>query len=232
MKSGKQQSYSFSLKKEAYAEKKSESQVALENEAAGRYEDAINYYDKVLLQKPKDFPALIGKARCLKAQNLEEEALNYFMQAAKVASNTSDNDGQYEALTGIIEMKPNNFTVYDARGDLLYSMGNYSGAARDFRKVVMLDRFNLKAHYKLGDSYYNNREYTPALEAFKAAEELHFADPKAQACLAKTYCVLDDKKNTKKAYEKFKELANYSTSLEYKKDPEWQKVLDYLGFEN
>lgn len=174
----------------------------------------------------------MGKARCLKGQNQEEEALKYFMQAAKVASDKGDNNAQYEALSGIIEMKPNNFTVYDTRGDLLYSMGDYTRAARDYEKVVSLDRFNLKAHYKLGDSYYNNHDFTQALAAFKAAEEIHFADPKAQACLAKTYRALDDKKNTKKAYEKFKELANYSTSLEYKKDPEWVKVLDYLGFEN
>ncbi len=37
------------------------------------------------------------------------------------------------------------------------------------------------------------------------------------------------KKNAKKSFEKFKELASYSTRLEYKRDPEWQKVLAALG---
>lgn len=220
------------MKKEAYAENKSPGQLALEDEAAGRYGEALNYYNGVLRNKPKDLSALLGKARCLQSQNQEEEAIKYFMQAAKVASDKGDNNGQYQALSGIIEMKPNNYTIYDARGDLLYTMKDYSGAARDFSKVVSLDRFNLKAYYKLGDSYYNNKEYARALDAFKGAEELNFGDPKSYACLAKAYCALDDKKNTKKSYEKFKEVASYSTSLEYTEDPGWKKVLEYLGYEN
>lgn len=232
IKSGKQQSYSFSLEKEIIVEKKSESQLALEDETAGRYAEALEYYDKVLEEKPRDLPAILGKARCLEAQTLEGEAVKYYRQAAAVAAEDKDAKSLYEALTGIIRISPNSFPIYDARGDLLYSRGDYIGAARDFKKVVELDHHNLKAHFKLGNSYYNNKEFHRALEAFKGAEELNFADPDAQACLAKTYRALNDKKNTKKAYEKFKELASYSTSLEYQEDPEWIKVLDYLGYEN
>jgi tetratricopeptide (TPR) repeat protein len=213
-------------------EEKTPSRIAQENEAAGRYEEAMSYYDSVLRQRSDDIPALLGKARCLKGQYLEDEALKYYMKAAQASAGKGDTDSQYEALSAIIEMNPNNFTMYDARGDLLYSLGNYSRAARDFQKVISLDRFNLKAYYKLGNSYYNSNEFTRALEAFKGAEKIHFADPEAQACLAKTYRALDDKKNTKKAYEKFSELASYSTALQYKEDPEWRKVLDYLGYEN
>jgi len=232
MKSGKQQSYSFSLEKEIIVEKKSESQLALEDETAGRYAEALEYYNKALEEKPRDLPALLGKARCLNAQTLNDEAVKYYRQAAAVAVENKDTKSQYEALSGIIKISPNSFTNYDARGDLLYSKGDYIGAARDFKKVVELDHHNLKAQYKLGNSYYNNKEYLQALEAFKGAEELNFADPEAQACLAKTYCALNDKNNTKKAYEEFKKLASYSTSLKYQEDPEWIKVLDYLGYEN
>ena len=72
-------------------------------------------------------------------------------------------------------------------------------------------------------------QYDDALGAFKAAEEINFADPKAQVCLAKTYLALGDRRNTKRSYERFKELASYSARLEFKKDPEWQKVLSALG---
>jgi len=232
MKSGKQQSYNFSLEEEIVVEKKSESQLALEDETAGRYAEALEYYNIVLEEKPQDLLALLGKARCLQAQTLNDEAVKYYRRAAAVAAENKDTKSQYEALTGIIEIAPNSFTNYDARGDLLYFKADYSGAARDFKKVVELDHHNLEAHYKLGKSYYNNKEYRQALEAFKGAEELNFADPEAQACLAKTYRALNDKKNTQKAYERFKELASYSTSLKYQEDQEWMKVLDYLGYEN
>ena len=125
-------------------------------------------------------------------------------------------------------MNPKNFTIYLSRGDLMYSSGDYARAADDYGKVITLDKRNLKVYYKLGNSYYKDGKYTDALQAFKGAEEVNFADPKAQYYLALTYHALDDKKNTKKSYEKFKELASYSTSIEFEKDPEWKKVLEYL----
>jgi Flp pilus assembly protein TadD len=232
VKSGKSLSYSFSLEKEAGSAPKTDSEIARENEVAGRYSEAQKYYDKILNKNPEDLSALLGKARCLKNQGMEESAMTYFVKAGKIATERGNTDAQYDALSGIIEMNPNSFTTYFSRADLLYSTGDYSRAAEDYQKVITLDHRNLKAHYKLGNSYYKGGKYNNALEAFKAAEELHFADPKAQYYLALTYHALDDKRNTKKSYEKFKELASYSTAIEFKKDPEWKKVLEYLEVEN
>jgi len=232
VKSGKNLSYSFSLEKETGTTPKTDSEIAYENEVAGRYSEAQNYYDKILKKNPEDLSALLGKARCLKSQGMEESAMTYFVKAGKIATEKGNTDAQYDALSGIIEMNPNSFTTYFSRADLLYSTGDYSRAADDYQKVITLDHRNLKAHYKLGNSYYKDGKYNNALEAFKAAEELHFADPKAQYYLALTYHALDDKRNTKKSYDKFKELASYSTAIEFKKDPEWKKVLEYLEIEN
>jgi len=232
VKSGKRLSYSFSLKKESSSKSKTDSEIAYEYEIAGRYSEAKKYYDKILQRNPDDLSALLGKARCFKNLNMKESAMTYFIKAGKIATDRGNSDARYDALSGIIEMNPNNFTVYFSRADLLYSRGDYSRAAEDYRKVITLDRRNLKAHYKLGNSYFKDGKYHDALEAFKAAEELHFADPRAQYYLALTYHALDDKKNTKKSYEKFRELASYSTAIEFKKDPEWEKTLNYLGVEN
>lgn len=232
VKSGKTFSYSFTLKKDSSLDKKTDSEIAYENEVAGRYSEAQKYYERILQKNPSDVSALLGKARCLKNRNMHDSALSCFMEAGKIASDRGDTETQYDALTGIIGMNPNNFTVYLKRGDLLYSKGDYSRAAENYQKVITLDRRNLKAYYKLGNSCYRDGRYGEALEAFKGAEELHFADPKAQYYLAITYHALEDHKNTKKSYEKFKELASYSTSIEFKKDPEWKKVLEYLGVEN
>jgi two-component SAPR family response regulator len=76
---------------------------------------------------------------------------------------------------------------------------------------------------------YKSKKYSDAVGAFTAAQELNFADPKAGVWLTKTYLAMGDKKNAKKAYENFKEVASYSARLEYKRDPEWQKVLAALG---
>ncbi|UCC78598.1 MAG: tetratricopeptide repeat protein [Candidatus Zixiibacteriota bacterium] len=232
VKSGKTNSYSFTLKKESSRARKTDNEIAYEYEVAGNYVEAQQYYEKTLRRNPEDIRALLGKARCLKNQYMNENAVSFFVKAGKIAADKGDTESQYAALTGIIEMNPNNFTLYLNRGDVLYSKGDYSRAAEDYQKVITLDKRNLKAYYKLGNSYYKDSRYYDALEAYKGAEELHFADPKAQYYLAITYHALDDHKNTKKSYEKFKELASYSTAIEFKKEPEWEKVLEYLGVEN
>ncbi len=232
VKSGKTGSYSFTLTKESSRARKTDNQLAYEYEVSGNYVEAQKYYERTLNRNPNDIQALLGKARCLKSQYKNEDAVSCFVKAGKIAADKGDTESRYAALTGIIEMNPNNYTLYLNRGDLLYSRGDYSRAAEDYQKVITLDKRNLKAYYKLGNSYYKDSRYYDALEAFKGAEELNFADPKAQYYLAITYHALDDHKNTKKSYEKFKELASYSTAIEFKKEPEWEKVLEYLGVEN
>ena len=208
---------------------KSYGEIAHENEIAGNYREAIRNYDKVLERNPRDISAILGKARCYRAQGLVDNALAAFSQAAKLASYKGDSQSQIEALSGIAEIKPNTFSAYSARGDILYELGQYERAINDFSKVIELDNRNLSAYYKLGNCFYNIKNYREALNTFHAAQDLNFADPKAEAYLAKTYLALGDKRNCKKSYEKFKDMASYSTRLEFKKDPDWQKVLTALG---
>ena len=210
-------------------DKKTTTEMALEMESAGNFKEAARLYDQALKTSPRDLKAILGKARCAREEGLFEEATSRFQQAAKIASDKGDTRAQIEALTGVIEIRPNTFNAYSSRGDVLYSLGQYQKAADDFAKVIELDKRNLGAYYKLGNSYYVLGQYDDALGAFKAAEETNFADPKAQVCLAKTYLALGDKRNTKRSYERFKELASYSARVEFKKDRDWQKVLAALG---
>ncbi len=234
MKSGKSLSYKYTLSKQksSTTKRKSDGELAYENEIAGNYHEALRYYDKILQKSPQDLGAMLGKARSFQAQGQLDQATTYFMQAARIAGNKGDVATQIEALTGLIDARPNTFTAYYSRGDLYFSQGDYDRAAQDYEKVIQIDRRNLGAYYKLGNSYYQTQDYNDALAAFKGAEELNFADPKAHVYLAKTYLALDDRKNMKKSYEKFTELASYSVRLEFKNDPEWQQVLSAVGIEN
>jgi Flp pilus assembly protein TadD len=202
---------------------------AQEKERAGNYQEAFRKYDQTLKRNPGDISAILGKARCARALGRLDDASNYYLQAARMASDKRDYKSQIEALTGVIEIKPNTFTAYSSRGDILYDTGQYERAINDFSKVIELDKRNLAAYYKLGNSYYRLAKYSDALGAYLAAEELNFADAKAQAYLAKTYLALGDKRNTRKSFERFKELASYSIQLEFKKDPDWKKVLAFMG---
>ncbi len=230
VKSGKSLSYKFGLTRAS--KKKSNGELAYENEISGNYHEALRYYDKALQKNPRDLAALLGKGRSFKAQGQLDQSTSYFMQAARVAGTKGDIATQIEALTGLIDARPNTFTAYYSRGDLFFSQGNYDLAAQDYEKVIQIDHRNLGACYKLGNSYYRTGAYGDALDAFKEAEKLNFADPKAQVYLAKTYLAMDDRKNMKKSYETFKELASYSVRLEFKNDPEWQRVLSALEVDN
>ncbi len=208
---------------------KSYAEMALENESTGNYNLAIKYYDLVLNKNSRDIGALLGKARCFQLSGSHDQATAFYMQAAKIAADKGDSESQVEALTGVINANPNTFTAYYSRGDIYYALGQYEQAIADFSKVIEIDNKNLGAYYKLGNSFLKQKNYPEAIKAFKAAEEINFADPKAQVYLAKAYYSMGDKKNSKKSYEKFKDIASYSTRLEFKKDPEWQQVLTALG---
>jgi len=215
--------------KGAQSGRKSLTEQALEKESSGNYKEAARLYDQALKDSPRDVAAILGKARCAREEGAFDKAIANFQHAAKIAQDKGDTKAEIEALTGVIELRPNTYTAYASRGDILYGAGQYKKAADDFAKVVELDKRNLGAYYKLGNSFYALGQYNDALSVFLAAEEINFADPKAQVYLAKTYLALGDKRNTKKSYEKFKELASYSAKLEFKKDAEWQKVLTALG---
>ena len=210
---------------------KSESGLAYEQETAGNYNEALRHYDLAFQRNPHDATAVLGKARCYRAEQMTDNAMASYLLAAHLAADKNDINSEIAAFTGVIEIKPNTYTAYSSRGDLLYTQGQYNKAADDFSKVIELDNRNLTAYYKLGNSYYYSKEYQAAVKTFLAAQELNFADPKAEAYLAKTYLAMGDKKNSKKAYERFKELATYPTRLEFKRDPEWQNVLTALGVE-
>lgn len=232
--SGKTISRDFSLNqvKTTSDAEKSPEKLAFKSEIAGNYHQALRYYDNILEKNQDDIGALMGKARCFRGDGNLNKAYTYYMRTVEVAENNGDKISQIDGLTGIIEIRPQTFSAYYARGDLLYSMGQYNRAARDFKMVTELDRYNLKAFYRLGDSYYYGENYYDAMLAYQAAEETNLSDPKAQVKLAKTYLALGDKANVKKTYDKFRELAGYTTIAEYKGDPEWRKVLNSLGVEN
>jgi tetratricopeptide (TPR) repeat protein len=227
----KTHSFKVTLREEerSSSPRKSLAELAFEKESEGNYKEALRLYDHALSKNPRDLNSILGKARCARAEGALDKAVTYYSQAAKLADDKNDTQTQIKALSSIIEIRPNTYTAYASRGDILYTLGQYERAIEDFSQVIQLDKRNLGAYYKLGNSYYKTGHFSDALSAFVAAEELNFADPKAQAYIAKTYLAMGDKRNTKKAYEKFKELASYSARLEFKKDPEWQKVLAALG---
>lgn len=229
VKAGKALSYDFALSKSSKGKKKTNGELAYENEIDGNYHEALRYYDKVLAKNSRDLRAIQGKARCFRAQGLIDKAVTYYSQAAAVAAQKGDAATQIEALTAIIEIRPKTMTAYTARGDIYFKQGEYLQAAGDYETVIKLDRRNLGTIYKLGNSYYSAHDFDNAIDAFKAAEELNFADPKAQVYQAKTYLMMGDKKNMKKAYQRCKELSTYAARLEFKGDPDWRKVLAALG---
>jgi tetratricopeptide (TPR) repeat protein len=222
-------SLDISLSQETQTRAKGNLETADDLEKAGNYREAAKYYDLALRSNPRDINAMLGKARCARAEGKTDNAMTYYLQASKMAADKGDVKSQIAALSGVIEIRPNTLTAYSTRGELYYNLGQYDKAASDFIHVVEIDNRNLGAYYKLGDCYYKSKKYSDAIDAFTAAQELNFADPKAGVWLTKTYLAMGDKKNAKKAYENFKEIASYSARLEYKRDPEWQKVLTALG---
>jgi tetratricopeptide (TPR) repeat protein/uncharacterized FlaG/YvyC family protein len=205
-------------------EKKTDLETASELEQQGKYSEALDYYNNMLAKRDDNLDAVLGQARCLKAKGNTEESLTSFLKAVSISSDRNDINNQLEALDGILDINPNYLTALYKRGSIFLDQGEYFRAARDFSKVVEIDRRHLNALYKLGESYYKAKNYPAAIEAYLKIQELNFADTKPYAYIAKSYMKLDDKKNTKKYYEKFNKNADMTTKSQFNSDPEWQQI--------
>ncbi len=210
--------------KKQKVEEKTEDETAADLEEQGKYSEALKIYKKLVSSNKNNIEAVLGRARCLKAIGQNDNALAGFLDGIKIANDRNDTETLLEALDGVLGINPNYLTARYKRGIIFLSQGQYFRAAQDFNKVVEVDRRHLNGYYKLGEAYYKAGNYSSAIDAYQQLQELNFADAKPYAFIAKSYNKLDDKKNTKKYYDKFKKSADITTQNELRNDPEWQQI--------
>lgn len=124
------------------------------------------YLDRLsVVADPKSLTSLIARAN--------ESANDHFLEDAITNYSTDDdelNDDRYTAL-GLLAM----------RG------GDPETAAAHFLHAISFNKNSAIAYVNLGNVYFNNGQYTKALEGYRKAEEVDSTDAIGQYNLAQTY---------------------------------------------
>ncbi len=114
-------------------------QCAVEALDKGRYDEAINYFTRVIIINPKDSFAYFDRGLAYESQKKHCEAIADFSKAVEIDKGNVDN--------------------YFLRGIAYYKMKNFILAMPDFNKTIEIEYDNSDAHYykariKIGQGNY------------------------------------------------------------------------------
>jgi tetratricopeptide (TPR) repeat protein len=135
--------------------------LALYNQ--GKYEEAVECYDKVLKVEPNNVYFLTNKGNALKNQGKYQEAINCYDQVLAIDPNIVDamngkcdilyNIGKYkkaiECYDKALRVEPNNIYALCSKGDVLYMQDKIQKAIEYYDKALRVDPNNTLAHKKI-----------------------------------------------------------------------------------
>jgi len=128
-------------------------QQALSLHQAGRYADAIQIYESIIINNPPDPRIYASMADAHYRLGNTERALKYSVEALK--------------------LDPNYSSGHLLLGTVLGEMGDMIRAIRAYEKVIALDQNNPYAYYNLGLLYYKKSDIRSALEYLERARDLN-----------------------------------------------------------
>jgi serine/threonine-protein kinase len=147
----------------------------------GRYEDALNEFQRALQLDPVNSDAYRGLARTYVALGKIVKAEATYKKA--------------------IKLRPSYWAGYENLGWFYYSYGRYAEAERMFSRVTELTPDNARGYYSLGAMYYLTGHYDSAASLFEKSIAI---EPTAQAYsnLGTTYFFLTRYADAVEMYEK------------------------------
>src|SRR6266566_5280644 len=126
---------------------------------AKRYEEALNFYEKVIQIEPNYSDAYVGKGDCLRKLKDYYNAISAYERAIQLnLKNVSENA-----------------TAYNGKGIIFRLQGGYEEALQAFEEAIRLSRHedNLAGfYYNKGLTLCDLNRYEEALEAYEYAMQL------------------------------------------------------------
>ena len=169
-----------------------------------RYEEALQYFDKILKLNPKDSISLSGKSIALLKLNNTDEALKYSGEALDVKLGAS----KFLVKNNINLIRINTIAM------VLYELKKYDGALKYSKKVLKLSPRDSVAWSNKGTNLSHLGEYEKAMKCYNKALRLNSKDPYA----------LDNKSDTLRKMGKYQEaMENVDKSI--KSNPKFPDAL-------
>lgn len=170
--------------------------------AQNDYPKALEYYDKVLVNKAKDPDALYGAGLAALNTDQAQKALEYFERGAK--TNKRKTDFMYgkalaqkelglfadadATIRKAISGDKKNPILHKALGDINFAKDVWSIALIEYKQVLELDSTQTDLYYKIARANFYSKNFTDAVKYYKEYLRIHDSDIKAWEELA-TICI-------------------------------------------
>lgn|GEM_PF-3301987 len=195
----------------------------------GNYAGAVENYTKGLLLDPGNPEAYLSRGSSYAKIGEKSKAIADLSQGAKLFENKGTYNKAVLCYSQILNLTPGDLNYLYSRGQDYVHTGEYDKATADFKKVTEQNPKYLNGFMELGNAQYNAEDFKGAAESYTKARKLNPNSRQIYVNLAMTYTALENKSETKKNYGKFKELTTLADRETMKDDPEWIKVLKFLG---
>lgn len=154
-----------------------EAELHLQN---GRFSQATQLYQTVLVKNPINHSALLGMALAAFQQNNMADAIQFMQQAA--------------------EMAPNIALYRRNLGELLRRVGHYELAITSHKIAINIEPHSAENHFLLGLAYNNNQQFELSIQHYRVALSYDQNYGVAWNNLGASFECIGDKKQAKIAY--------------------------------
>jgi tetratricopeptide (TPR) repeat protein len=192
--------------------------------ADAKFTQAIDDYSKALEIDPGYVDAVIGRAEAFNLINDNQNAHDDYLKAAEIYQFKGNFIKSQTAYGNAIINDPKSVTAYLGRATLFLNNQEYRAALGDFDKVTKLDRRNFDAYYGMGLATFDQQRYNSAIKHFKDARSINDKNPLIYQYLMLSYMYLNDDKNLKKSYSKFKDIASDEQLAEFQKNSNYSTI--------
>lgn len=110
------------------------------------YNQALNYYQKVLKKNPQNTEALIAIAKTLENTGKRGEAVDAYFK--------------------VLRVDPDNSEAYLRLGDLLYALGSRDKALQSYREVLRIEQSNIPALLGIARCFFDQKDWQKALDSY------------------------------------------------------------------
>ncbi len=157
-------------------------QRGMNDGGAGRYNEAIENFSKVIALDSNSFPGYYNRAAQYnawgkkslaiqdynKALILKPDEVSLYHNRAITYRDINKDEKALQDYARIIELAPNDLEAYYWRGLIYDDQGKYKQAIADYNKVIEIDPNHANAYSKRGHAYKSLRQYRMAVNDWNA----------------------------------------------------------------
>ena len=142
-------------------------------------------FEALALNLRGTFNFLIGKVDeaiedIEKSYSIDSTSINTIIKKATLYMEKAQVEKSVEIFDEAVQLDPNHPDVFYHRGQVRFLVGDFAGAASDYKKAISLDPENLYAfiqlgvaQYKLGETERTKKTFEKALKKFPNSHEIH-----------------------------------------------------------